>query len=366
MKNLQKRKAVAAGRMLLSSLAAMAAAFIACDKTVCRTGMTEKEQEEELGVLTIGIDNVEGFVTKADLHQWDYEQRISNLQVFVFDAATHKLNAYRTGIGLNGCVISTTTGQKTVYVVANGPDLGTIKDESALNGTVLSLSQNSKSTGFVMYGKKSCNLSASGTACSVTVSKLAARITLASVSNSLPPALGQLEIQRVFLANVCGNVRLDGSEAGTAVFYNKDGRMDESSRNRDHIINGTSYTASVPDLTFASISENIANGAKKTWEHGLQFYSCPNRHTSSQDSFTAAWVPQCTSMVVVAGIDNSTYYYPVKLNKSALEAGKTYSVQMTITGFGSNDPNSEVSKGSLSVSISVEGWKSGTDYTENY
>ena len=49
---------------------------------------------------------------------------------------------------------------------------------------------------------------------------------------------------------------------------------------------------------------------------------------------------------------------------TSLERNKAYTVALTIRNLGSDDPDKPVEKGTVSVSISVAGWETGTSYDE--
>ena len=46
------------------------------------------------------------------------------------------------------------------------------------------------------------------------------------------------------------------------------------------------------------------------------------------------------------------------------ERNTTYTVALTISSIGSDEPNKPIEKGSASVTVSVDGWKSGATYDE--
>ena len=56
------------------------------------------------------------------------------------------------------------------------------------------------------------------------------------------------------------------------------------------------------------------------------------------------------------------YYYPVVINTP--ERNKAYTVELTITGLGSTDPDQPVSKGAITAAVTVQGWQSGATYEE--
>ena len=62
-------------------------------------------------------------------------------------------------------------------------------------------------------------------------------------------------------------------------------------------------------------------------------------------------------------MDGKVQYYPVVLS-SALARNTTYTVGLTITGPGSDDPDKPVTKGSIAVTVTVDGWAAGAVYDE--
>ena len=66
--------------------------------------------------------------------------------------------------------------------------------------------------------------------------------------------------------------------------------------------------------------------------------------------------------MVAATISGTKYYYPVTINTP--ERNKAYTVELTITGLGSTDPDQPVSKGAITASVTVQEWLPGTTYEE--
>ena len=346
-------------------LAAAAIALAACSKD----GAEAPSATDGEGVIEISVAPQEGPGTKAVsayTTAQTYETQLNSVQVFVF-GDDGKLNAYRAIGSATSVSISVTTGEKTVYAVANGPDLKAVKTLTELESTALDLSANSTdaSKGFVMAGKKSCTVSSGTTPsnCSVAVSRLAVRVALQSVTNSLPSAYGALKVERVFLANVVGNQNIAGT-AAASTWYNQEGRKDETARDATHIIDGSTYKASCPELTFRTVGTSVNNGASLTPSTPYLMYSYPNSSTVTSTGFHAAFSAQRTVLVIAATVDGKLGYYPVILDRSILERNTTYTVAVTITDVGSSDPGKEVEKGSISVSVSVDGWKTGSTYDE--
>lgn len=292
----------------------------------------------------------------------DYETATNSIQIFVFDG-DGELNGYKNLVSATSGDISTTVGEKTVWAVVNGPQMTDISTESELKSKALDLADNSKSGGFVMSGFNSCTVAGSGADCEITVSRLVSRVALVSVVNNLPEALGTFRIENVFLSNVVGNQNIEGS-ASASTWYNKEGREDEETRNGTHIIDGGDYEAYCPELTFNGTATDISNGSIYQPSTPILFYSYPNSATAKGNGFSNPFTAQRGVLVVSATVNDALYYYPVVLDNSLLERNKTYTVGITVTGFGSDDPNVEVDKGALEFSIEVSDWVAGATYEE--
>ena len=86
--------------------------------------------------------------------------------------------------------------------------------------------------------------------------------------------------------------------------------------------------------------------------------------TTAPTGFQSTFSAQRTVLTVVATVSGKKYYYPVVLDNATLERNKTYTVGLTITGLGAEDPNKPVEKGTISASITVSGWTAGAVYDE--
>ena len=354
-------------KILLFLAAASLVGMAACNKPGSRSAEDASEAE---GTIEFSILPEEGpapgtrAVTAYTTAQ-TYETKVNKVQIFVFDA-DGRVAAYKNnGTSLSGS-INTTAGDKTVWAVINGPDLASVSTLAALKATAVDLSANSTTatTGFVMAGSGTCTVTGTGTVtCKFNVSRLVSRIALVNVVNNLPSSYGSLKIERVFLCNVVGNQNIAG-DAAPSTWYNKDGRADESTRNASHIIDGSTYKASCESLTFKSVGQNLANGATHTPSTPYLFYAYPNNASAAPDGFSSTFSPKRTVLTVAATISDQLYFYPVVLDDADLERNTAYTVGLTITGLGSDDPNKPVTKGSLTVTITVAGWETGAVYDE--
>ena len=319
--------------------------------------------QEEEGTLSVSLDFEDEGQTKATSYvtAQTYETKVNDVQVLVFDS-TGALNAYvDADTKTSGITISTTAGSKTVWAVVNGPDLSSITTLSALQSTAVDLGANSttETTGFVMAGSATCTVGSSTATASVAVKRLVARVALQKISNSLPSSYGALTVNNVTLINVVGNQNLNGS-ASISTWYNKMGR--ENGGSEPAIIDGVNSFASCPTLTFKSVGSSVTNGGALTPTTPYLFYTYPNSTSTDATGWTSSFTARKTRLVVTATISGKKYYYPVVIDTPARNTA--YTVELTITGLGSTDPDKPVVKGSINASVTVQGWSAGAVYEE--
>jgi hypothetical protein len=211
-----------------------------------------------------------------------------------------------------------------------------------------------------MAGSTTCTVSSSTTTAIITVNRFVSRVALAKVTNSLPDSYGSLTVNNVTLTNVVGNQNLAGA-ATPSTWYNKMGRKDGATAS-SQIIDGSSYLASCPTLTFKSISSSVANGSSLTPSTPYLLYCYPNSTTTDATGWASSFTARKTRLVVTATISGTKYYYPVVIDTP--QRNTAYTVELTITGLGSTDPDKPVQKGTISAIVSVQGWASGAVYEE--
>ena len=321
-------------------------------------------QEEKTATLNVSLDFEDDNQTKATSYvtSQTYETAVNNVQVLVFDS-TGALNAYvDADKSVTGITINTTAGSKTVWAVVNGPDLSSVTTVSGLSAMAIDLGDNSTtaSAGFVMAGSTTCTVSSSTATASISVRRFVARVALTKVSNSLPDSYGSLTVNSVALINVVGNQNLAGA-ATPSTWYNKMGRKDGATAS-SQIIDGSSYLASCPTLTFKSISSSVANGSSLTPSTPYLLYCYPNSTSTDAEGWSSSFTARKTRLVVTATISGTKYYYPIVID--APTRNTAYTVELTITGLGSTDPDKPVVKGSINASVTVQGWSAGAVYEE--
>ena len=350
-------------RKTISILAMAAAVLCSCDKNA---DCVPCEDQQETGTLAVSLLFDEGAQTKAVTSfttSQTYEKQVNKVQIFVFDESG-KINIYKdAGTTQSNISISTTTGKKTIWAVVNGPDLSEVASLAELEDTAIDLAANSTTaaTGFVMAGSTSCTVSASAATANISVSRLVARVALQKVTNQLPDGYGALTIDNVVLTNVAGNQNIAG-DATPATWYNKMGRKDGATES-SQIIDGDTNKASCEALTFKSVKQEVAHGSDLNITTPYLFYSFPNSNTAGSTGWVNPFTARASRLVVTATIDGVKYYYPVTLSKK-LERNKAYTVEITITGLGSTDPDKPIEKGGLTAAITVLDWVDGGSYEE--
>ena len=337
-----------------------AIAAIAC---ACEPEQACLPCQEKTATLNVSLDFEDGTPTKASSYvtSQTYETAVNNVQVLVFDS-TGSLNAYvDADNSVAGITVNTTAGSKTVWAVVNGPDLSSVTTLSALQSTAVDLSANStnSSEGFVMAGSTTCTVSSSTTTAIISAKRLVSRVALQKICNALPASYGSITINNVTLINVVGNQNLNGS-ASISTWYNKMGR--ENGGSEPAIIDGVNSFASCPTLTFKSVGSSVTNGGALTPTTPYLFYTYPNSTSTDATGWTSSFTARKTRLVVTATISGTKYYYPIVIDAPARNTA--YTVELTITGLGSTDPDKPVVKGSISASVTVQGWSAGAVYEE--
>ena len=320
---------------------------------------------EDTGYMEVLLDGAELISKASSTTSQTYESQVNTVQILAFNS-NGLLSAYlNNGTSLKGS-LELITGTHTVWAVVNGPSFAGIAKQSDLESYSIDLSSSSKtaSLGFIMGGSASVTISSGKTtSTTIAVNRYTSRVHLASIENSLPSALGSITINGVFLCNVLGNQNI-ACDAAAKTWYNKDGRKDETTRNKTHIIDGSTYLASCPSLTYMTLSENtIACGATKTYPTGL-LYCFPNTSTVTPTGFQSSYSPAKTVLCIAATICGVKQYYPVVLSE-VMERNKSYSVNVVICGLGSDDPVKPVEKGTLCATVTVSGWSAGKEYNDD-
>ena len=344
-------------------MAAVAAMVCSCDKDGDCVPCQKEEEQEQKAALRVSL-NLEGDPqTRATNYvtAQAYETAVNDVQIFVFDSKGALATYLDADTKTSDITINTIYGQKTVYAVVNGPDLSGITTQEDLEHTAVDLGANSTTTskGFVMVGSNACNVSGTTATVSISVKRLVARVALQKITNSLPDSYGSLTVNSVMLINVAGNQNLECT-ASISTWYNKMGRKDGASATQ--IIDGTTNLASHPTLTFMSVGKSVANGGSLAPATPYLFYTYQNNSTSEGNGWSNTFSARKTRLVVTATIGGTKYYYPVSISNP--QRNTAHTVELTITGLGSTDPDILVQKGAITATVTVDPWQNGAVYNE--
>lgn len=319
-----------------------------------------EKQNASAGSLTVKV--TDGILTKvaSGTTAETYETQLNSVQILLFDSNG---NLYRyanpssMSDGGTQSFENVNAATYTVVAVANAPDLSSVSSLSALEALSVELGDNSTdaATGFRMYGSATAtvtggNTTANPATCEVSLSRYTARVKLIRVTNSLPAALGGLTVDNVMLINVLTSWNYAGS-GDASTWGNLAGRKDGS-------VISSAADATCADLTFNGTGFSVAQGSPVTPDY--KFYSFPNGSTSAETGASATEGP--VRLVVTATFDGRTYYYPVTI--PGIARNTSYDVMLTITGPGSDDPNTPVAKGNIQATIIVSPWISGGEAYE--
>ena len=325
----------------------------------------------------------------------DGELGVSNGYVFVFDATSssassqtletksYLTNMYFSASSLTDNVTMTVTpGSKRVCVLINTPsdiynNIETYQDFLNIRYEMSDESVSGSKKYFQMTGTSDItDVTADGTTVAVDCRRVAARVALRSITNSTGYPV---TVNAIWLSNVAGDYC---GTARTTVnsWYNRQGRKDESSRNTGHVIDGSSYAASLPDFTYESLSATISSGSsyRSSSQDPVDLLYCfPNPKTASPDGFTSSYSGEYTVLVLDVTIRDVRQYYPVVLSTVRsgctypIESNYAYTVDMTLSGYGSPDPNDPDDRVEIvepdvncSIVITIKDWITGASYTE--
>ena len=357
---------------ILAAAAATLFSFASCKKDA---GVKEAPEAAAQAVkLTVGIVGSQTKATGIDDSNYPAtEAKVNNLQVLIFKDNGLTLDGYATvtadpsaspAVDAKSVTVDCTAGERKIYAVVNAPSLAAIAKESDLLSTVSVLAN--EISNFKMIGNVSATLK-QDSAINIDVKRLASRIVLKSVKNSLPNATqaASFYIKGVYLTNVAADVDLGLSASySIANWYNKRGF--QSANN-------------LGNFTFDDIARvKVESGASYSVQHNL--YAYPNAATDRDCKYAAlgasdadraaayealgadaaareaallelplptTWSPRSSRLVVKAEIDGEDYVYPIQL--PVLQSNKSYEINiLELTRLGNKSDGNEPTDGETS------------------
>jgi len=200
-----------------------------------------------------------------------------------------------------------------------------------------------------MYGRKDSVTFIAGKDCSIEVARYASKVEIDQIVNK-SAGKKSFKITGIYLVNVNTSCAIDGT-VSSATWAQK-----------------LSYNASETDVikyTADIFEQEVSYDGSYSTPH--YFYCYPN--TTTTDSNAATWSERYTRLVVQALYEGKTCYYPINIvsTDKTLHGSSCYKVtKLTITGPGSDSPDSPIEKGNANFSITVQNWNSGFSQTVEY
>ena len=214
------------------------------------------------------------------------EKRINDVQVFIF-TSDGTLDAYESAQGTT-LQVRCTSGPKRMYVFANAPSLAAYSAESALKSAVTRLSDNYAGAFVMVSGLKEVNVSAGNNSMPVVVSRVAARVEVAKITNAMSSAQHQgktFKVLAAYLTNVAANTSYDLSALPTD-YYNKMGYHSsevDALVYEDYLV---SFGGAYPGKADAGVSACRFNNGSAWFKH--TFLLCIINHCQGDAVFYAS------------------------------------------------------------------------------
>lgn len=370
-------------RIYITSLAILLVALlpVSCDK------VDLGREDGDACELTVSVSLPGAERTRANYTDLlSSELGVSSAYIFVFDATSSNplMQNFETKQALSSTSftassltmsesVTVSKGEKIVCVLMNLPN-GVYTSISNYQGVldILYEMSDEKVSGstkyFQMVGTNTVSATADGASVTVECRRVAARVALRSIKNSLS---SPVTLNGIWLSNVAGDYcELTGVNA----WYNQQGRSD---RTESHIIDGSSYTADLEDFTYKSFGSTLPAGGsyRSASQNPVDFLYCfPNPETTIPDGFTSYYSGECTTLVLDVTIKGVRQYYPVVLSSVQsgctypIESNYAYTVDMNLIGYGSPDPNIPDGRvempASCQITVGIKDWITGASYTE--
>jgi hypothetical protein len=304
-------------------------------------------EDVKTGTLSVSVE-YESLKTKATTEytaELDEEKLVRDVTVLVFDKLTGNLNAYRKVNSFSDELnFTVNAGEKIVYALVNGPDVGQARNIYQMMQNVDDL-RNCEigEDGLAMFGNTECVVSSAKVAKPVVVvRRLASRVVVKKITNRLPPQYGSMTVNCVYLGNANLSQTLSGSVSG---MVNPNGYEDQE---KSRPIGKDGYVGTCRSYLYRNSNVEISSGASSDAKYHM--YCQPN---TSND---------VTCLYVLVTIANIQYYYRVPLHKG-LAANTTNSVELEIVNLGSPlPPDGDMQRGDIMATVSVAGWDAGEKY----
>lgn len=297
----------------------------------------------------------------------DEDNTINTLDIFIFrntdptSADYQKLDTYRhfEPSDLSDITISTTTGPKTICVIANdhANTFDGVTDLTSFRTLIADL-KGEKLSSFTMYGEVNETLDIS-TKVEMTVQRFVSKVGISSIKTQFsgtPYAGYTLSNIKLYLINAHGEklIHNNGSSLTPPVILNS-----------EKLVGSDANSTIEPNLLYEPITGTIGDAGYTT----PHFFYCYSNETEDMAS--------CTKLVLQCDLDGVTYYYPIPVNQEGYGYDNTrdhigirrntyYSYEITVTRPGGMDPNTPVVPGTVGLSIDVKDWDTVPGFNKEF
>ena len=398
--------------LIITSILALGLGLAACNKA---SQPVAEENSVSTGSIAIFVEPNNGSATTkmaGDATVTALESNIGSLQVFVYYGAsdpalgqvagnkeTDKYYTYSGSAVERSEIITTTTGEKRIYVVANAPRIMNANTETELKSRVIGLGSNIFSTdkGMVMVGASGYTSTDAGInvqATNVTVNPYSAQAGAASMT-TIPIKLNRLAA-RIELQNVKVDFRgtdLEGKEMTIKDIYLKNvpNAVHVTGQNADLLSSESNWSnrirpdgslaADIKALIFSSLNKADVSEVGADTPINQFFYCYPNNVTTDVTADT--WAPRRTRLVLSTVIGDQPSFYPFSIAapENFISSGSSdpatntnpshitivgnhkYVInRITITSMGkpNDDTDAVIVSGKAQISVSVQDWNGTT------
>ena len=348
----------------LFCVAIIALATAACSKEEAAKEMSSTEK----ATIHLSVSPYEIITknTNANHANNKYLDSVRTIDVFVFrDGGA--LETYKhfdvnsaDGINLSDLPVDATLGNKTVYVLANAKQTswsGIVRENNLLSLAV-PLKQESLAN-FTMAAKTNVNVQDNQTV-NVVLKKLVAKVVVKGIKTDFAggPYEGmKLRYCRLYLTNISGSKTYMGDDPSEKVTLNARGYSAEDNA-------GCLMTA-----LFAEDAPGLIGDDGYTTVHHFYCFENLLESETTTDKFTR--------LVLEANLGGTVYYYPVDINQpgygwtsaighKGVKRNTCYTYNFTITGPGSDDPESKIVLKTITVDASVESLTDSPEYSVSF
>ncbi len=348
--------------LLLFTAFAIMASAVSCQKEQIKNNIPLEEQAKESALLSINICTPATKAQGSEHGNSANDAKINTLEILIFNneqgAENGLLEVYKNLSGsqltdLSNIEITATTGAKKLFIIGNSHIGNTLRsitkysDFEAIESSLLS--ENTQD--FCMTYSSETTL-APVTEITADLTRLVARVKLGSLKTNFTGTSFEgksLEDVKIYLLNAHSNKLLyNGNAPSNSTIFNY-----KRAKTSDY------ESAEMNGILYESISSPLAPLGEITSHY---FYCYENLLELETET------DRYTRLVIEGKLNGTIYYYPININREGfgyvsttshkgVKRNASYSINCTITGIGSNNPDEIIENSTISVDITVTEWE---------